>query len=235
MQNVKKIKIFGDSIMKGVLLDPTDFHYYTIANHGITWIEKEFNLEINNKAMFGCTVTKGMKLLERSKQKGFDCDIVLLEFGGNDCDFAWDKVAMSPEDEHFPNTPLDVFEDSYYKIISDLRQLKIHPLMMTIPPIDAERYLNWISQHGVDRERLLKWLGGDPQAIARYQELYSHTLSRIAANTHTQIVDIRSAFLSRRDFSSLLCLDGIHPNEKGHELITSVFADYAQKLLREVS
>ncbi len=162
---------------------------------------------------------------------GYDADVVLLEFGGNDCDFNWAEVSEHPEREHQPNTPLDVFEQSYIAMISDLRRQHIHPLMMTIPPIDATRYLDWICHYGPDKTRILQFLGGDVQAIARFQELYSLSLFNIAAQTHTQIVDIRSSFLMRKDFPSLLCKDGIHPTEKGHQLITSVFADFASRML----
>lgn len=236
MKNVKKITIFGDSIMKGVLLDDTEDRYYTIDNHGVAWMEKQYGLEIQNKAMFGCTVTKGNQLLQRVKQRGLEADIVVLEFGGNDCDFAWNEIAEQPEAEHFPKTSMEDFESTYKQMIAELRSRHISPLMMTIPPIDAQRYLDWICHMGgLDKTRILKWLGGDTQIIARYQELYSHALSRIASQTHTQIVDVRSCFLSRKDCASLMCRDGIHPNEKGHVLITSIFSQFASRVLMQVS
>jgi acyl-CoA thioesterase I len=236
MKNVRKITIFGDSIMKGVLLDDTQDRYYTIDNHGVAWMENQYGLEIQNKAMFGCTVTKGSQMLHRTTQRGLDADIVVLEFGGNDCDFAWNEVAEYPEKEHLPKTSMDDFESTYIQMITDLRSQHISPLMMTIPPIDAQRYLNWICHiGGLDKTRILQWLGGDVQIIARYQELYSHALSRIASQTHTQIVDVRSSFLSRKDCSSLICRDGIHPNEKGHVLITEIFSQFASRVLMQVS
>jgi len=236
MKNVKKITIFGDSIMKGVLLDDLEDRYYTIDNHGVAWMEKLYGLEIQNKAMFGCTVTKGNQLLQRTKKRGLDADIVVLEFGGNDCDFAWNEIAAHPEMDHYPKTSMEDFETTYKQMITDLRSKHISPLMMTIPPIDAQRYLDWICHMGgLDKARILQWLGGDTQIIARYQELYSHALSRIASQTHTQIVDVRSSFLSRKDCASLMCRDGIHPNEKGHALITGVFSQFASRVLMQVS
>ena len=38
-------------------------------------------------------------------------------------------------------------------------------------------------------------------------------------------VYIRTAFLQRRDYRDYLCIDGIHPNDKGHILIADILLD----------
>lgn len=45
----------------------------------------------------------------------------------------------------------------------------IQPVFMTLPPIDAERYLREISRRGADQTRVLQWLG-DTQRIYRGEE-----------------------------------------------------------------
>jgi len=227
MRLIRNIKIFGDSIMKGILLDPIEARYHTMDDDGFTRLKQLYSLDINNRSIFGCTVTKGKQLLQRSRERGMDCDMVLLEYGGNDCDFLWDQVAADPETEHLPNTPLPVFESTYREILTDLRSQQIIPLMMSLPPIDGGRYLSWICRNGLDKNRILRFLGGDAHTITRYQELYSSTLNRIAASTNTYFIDIRARFLARRDCADLICVDGIHPNEQGHAIINQAFEDFA--------
>ena len=69
----------------------------------------------------------------------------------------------------------------------------------------------------------------DEKAIERFQELYSLQIAKVALETQTRLIDIRSGFLKRKDCSSLLCKDGIHPNEQGHALILEIFEDYRKK------
>jgi hypothetical protein len=105
--------------------------------------------------------------------------------------------------------------------------------MMTIPPIHAERYLQWISHFGPDRNRILEFLKGDVENISSFQGLYSQTVSKIAQQTNTKLVDVRSRFLDTGNFASLMCKDGIHPNEEGHKIMTEAFADFASQYVRD--
>ncbi len=74
-------------------------------------------------------------------------------------------------------------------------------------------------------------LGGDVYRINRWHESYIMAVCCVASEQHAPLLDIRSAFLMRRDCFSLLCEDGIHPNEKGHALISSVLAERLPALL----
>ena len=51
--------------------------------------------------------------------------------------------------------------------------------MMTLPPIDGERYLDFLCRDNLRRDRILDWLG-EPQMIYRHQELYADTAAEIA-------------------------------------------------------
>ena len=112
-------------------------------------------------------------------------------------------------------------------MIEDLRARDVLPILITLPPIDAERYFAWFTEKGrLDRAPILSWLG-DIQMIYRYQELYSESVLKLSYQTHCPLVDIRSAFLDKRCYQQLLCQDGIHPNEKGYQLIYQSFAEFA--------
>jgi lysophospholipase L1-like esterase len=147
-----------------------------------------------------------------------------MDFGGNDCDFDWKAVSERPDEEHLPNTPLDVFKDTYYKIITLLKKHGIRPIMTTLPPLDAQKFFHWFCS-GLDKSNVLKWLG-DMYIIYRWQESYSRAAEKIAADTNTLIVDLRGAFLESRSLQRLLCEDGTHPNTEGHGVITQTFLEF---------
>jgi len=179
--------------------------------------------------MFGSTISKGIQLLQRSIDRGLSCEVALVEYGGNDCDYPWADIAENPSGEFSPNTPLEVFAKTMHEMLDTLQAKKIQPILMTLPPIDSMRYLNHICRNGLNKEAILNWLQGDVQFITRFQELYSLKINSIAKETGTVLIDVRSAFLKRRDYSSLICDDGIHPTREGHILIASSFAEYLEQ------
>lgn len=222
----KQIAVYGDSILKGVMLDNGSQKYYFskegVANKVSQWLP----VQIQNNSKFGCTIEKGYQQLKVALDKGLDCEIVLLEYGGNDCDFNWADVSANPEKIHLPNTPINKFEQIFRKIILELNEHNIKPMLMSLPPIDADKYINWITRSGLDKDNIVKWLG-DVQMIYRFQELYSNTVTRLAIETKSLFVDVRSRFLDKHNFKSLICDDGIHPNAEGHKLINEAFKEYA--------
>ena len=96
------------------------------------------------------------------------------------------------------------------------------PLLTTLPPIDPKRYLDWVCRNGLSRDRILLWLG-DLNAIYRWQELYATLVRALSESCRAPLVDLREAFLARRRMDGLLCADGIHPTDAGHEVILSAF------------
>ncbi|KNZ41628.1 hypothetical protein AKG39_11115 [Acetobacterium bakii] len=221
----KQIAVYGDSILKGVMLDKESQKYFFSKESVAKILEKLIPFQIHNHSKFGCTIEKGHKYLTNGLKKGLDCEIVLLEYGGNDCDYDWEAVSASPEENHLPHTPLDLFKRTFREIIAELNEHGIRPLLMSLPPIDAEKYLSWITRNGLSKENITKFLG-DVQMIYRFQELYSNTIALIAAETGSLFIDVRSRFLDKRNFKELICEDGIHPNAEGHKLISQTFMDF---------
>lgn len=221
---VKRLRIFGDSILKGVAYDESTDRYVPLGTDGAARYCSPYGVEVQNSAVFGCTVGKGMQLIDRAISKGLACDAALLEFGGNDCDFQWADVAADPDGEHESNTPLEVFKESLREMIRLLRAKRVSPVLMTLPPIDSKRYLAHICRNGLDPERILRWLGS-VHNISRRQELYSLQVVSVALDTDVPLIDVRSGFLARRDCEELLCADGIHPNGQGNNLIWSLLAE----------
>jgi len=224
----RQVEIFGDSLLRGVQLDPVSMRYHINNNIDVEKIKKTHLLDIRNFSKFGCTVTKGFELIEKRIKSGKAfCDAVVMDFGGNDCDFSWKEVAERPDENHLPNTPLEAFAETYHKIIDLLKANGIRPIMTTLPPLDAQKFFNWFCK-GLDKANVLKWLG-DVHAIYRWQENYSRTVERIAADTKTLIVDLRGAFLERRRLQPLLCDDGTHPNTEGQKVMTKTFLEFIDR------
>ena len=218
-----KIQIYGDSIMKAVLVDE-NYKYHQISSQLLDQLQQETGVTATNRAHFGYTAARGQSVLQRDLDKGLDCQIALLEFGGNDCDHNWLEVAQSPEEEHLPNTPLPKFIDTLKEMALSLRSHGIQPMLMTLPPLDAEKYLGFIGRRGADTKAVLSWLG-DVQMIYRWQEMYSGAVALLAARLDLPLLDVRSRFLSRRDYTSLIARDGIHLTQAGYELIYDSFRE----------
>jgi lysophospholipase L1-like esterase len=152
--------------------------------------------------------------------------VALLEFGGNDCNFDWPAVAADPGRDYEPATPVDVFRNVYGEVILSLRDQGYTPVLLTLPPLDAQRYFDWFTRDGLDRDAILFWLG-DVQFIYRWHEGYNDIVWEVAMNYDCPVIDIRANFLKQKHVSSLLCMDGIHPNRAGHKLIEKAILEHA--------
>lgn len=224
----RKVEVFGDSLLKGIQINPKSLRYHVNNTIDVERIEQTHLLDIRNFSRFGCTVTKGLALIEKrlAKQEPF-CDAIVMDFGGNDCDHNWQAVSERPDEEHLPCTPLDVFTETYHKIIALLKERGIRPILTTLPPLDAQRFFHWFCK-GMNQANVLKWMG-DVQIIYRWQEHYSRTVEKIAAETGTPLVDLRGAFLRHKRLDGLLCEDGTHPNTAGQKVITQAFLEFIER------
>ncbi|MDR1117159.1 MAG: SGNH/GDSL hydrolase family protein [Oscillospiraceae bacterium] len=232
MDRKPKINIYGDSIMKGTVIDE-EYNYHFLMDKIVSELEGTYSLEIKNRSHYGFTISKGERLLERDIQNGIGCDIALIEFGGNDCNFNWGDVSLSPDAEHKPRTDMDAFRRTYLQIIEKLKKVSVTPILMNLPPLDAEKYLGFLVKKGGDRNNILKWLG-DAHMIYRFHELYSNAVSQIAEQTKTLFIDVRGRFLDKHNFGGLIGLDGIHPDIAGYKLIIGTIKEYIENNLGSI-
>lgn len=232
MANVTNIGIWGDSILKGIILDENDGRYKQFKQCAVNVFKRIFNMvDVRNNSRFGCTAPKAQKNLDMTLRKGYQADVVLLEFGGNDCDFNWAEVSANPTGHHEPNTPPKQFVQSMRDMIETLLKYHITPILMNLPPIDSERYFQWISQmENVNANNVMKWLK-EKEVIYRQQESYSHKIEKLAREYDLHLIDVREPFLEVRDYKNYLCQDGIHLNKKGQKLLYKTFSDYAQHFI----
>lgn len=223
--NKIKVLISGDSISKGVILDEDKMKYSISKMNYVSLVQKKLNGIIDNTSKFGNTVIKGFTKLKNDivKEKP---DVVIIEYGGNDCDFRWNEIAEDPDKEYEPNTNIEVFEKTLTEGINMLNKKSIVPVLLTLPPLNADSYFKWVCKNDPNAEKnVLKWLGSKSK-IYYWQEKYNEAIIKIAKKTKTRYIDIRSAFLSQPDFRKFICADGIHPNQEGHKLIADKIVEF---------
>lgn len=222
-----KICTFGDSIMRGVVSSEKGADgkpIYRISDSGfVSRCERRLGIKILNFACFGSTTSQGMKYINRYEGEVKDTDIAVFEYGGNDCDFNWKAVAAAPLQPHEPKVTLRNFVKQYEALINKVRSMNVRPVIMSMPLIDPDRFFDFLSM-GLNRDNILKWLGGKTMRIYQWHEMYNVELFKMAHDLQVPIIDITTPFLETVDYSDYLCDDGIHPNEKGHALIADTVA-----------
>ena len=212
MKQILRAKIYGDSIMKGTILD-AGYRYHAIMNEYLIKLYDRFGIEAENRARFGITVQRGHSILLRDIDEGLDCELALVEFGG-----------------HLPLTSMADFKQNIAAMTEELRAQGVQPIMMTLPPIEPNRYLDFVSRNGNSRENILKWLGY-VEKIYETHKSYSDAVAEIAQERMVPLVDVRSAFPSGDALGEYMCIDGVHPDKKGYQLIADSFASFFEKAL----
>ena len=132
--------------MKGVVYENdryrvTDTPFYKTC-------EEVLGIVVENKAKFGSTIKRGEAVLDRYLEslKEVSGRYVILEFGGNDCDFNWKEVSEDPEADHLPMSTVQDFNSMYSYMIEKIKELGKIPALLSLPPIDSERYFRHISR-----------------------------------------------------------------------------------------
>lgn len=222
---MKKIKIYGDSILKGVMYNE-ELKRYKLFGYRFDEL-KENGIEVENNCKMGATVDEGFEIMKSTLD---DCDkdtIVILEYGGNDCNYNWSEVSDNPAGEFLPNTPADEFTETYLKLVEYARSKGAEVAICTLVPIDSERFMNWVTR-GLNYDNVLRWMG-DINRISRWQEYYSRLSEKVAQIANCRILDLRSIF--KGSMGNLLGVDGMHPSAEGHTMIREAFQ---QKILATV-
>lgn len=229
--DITAVELLGDSILKGVQVDPDTGNYCTKNDMDLEGLARRHGLSIRNDSHFGATSARGARLLERLLGRNQTWDAVVMDFGGNDCDMDWAAIAADPSGAHQPNLPLELFLEQYRAMVKALKSRGILPVLATLPPLEPQRFFDWWCR-GLDKAAVLTWLGGSVKRIYTHQEQYSQTVEQLARDENVPLVDLRSAFLHHGDVGSLLCSDGTHPNSAGQALISGVFDVFAEEILR---
>lgn len=220
------VGVFGDSILKGVQPDPVRRRYFVNDNLGLGAIAGRYGLSVQNFSKLGCTIGKAWLYVQKMFTR-IDADMVLMNFGGNDCDFNWAQIAESPLNVHRPNTELEDFSRTYGRIVDHVKAQRRLPVLSTLVPVQKDKYIDYICRRdNLDRDNVKLWMENNAIELDSLQDSYSDAVRSVALSREIPVVDVRSAFLSQRDFDSLMCDDGIHPNARGQKLIHDCFENF---------
>ncbi len=227
---LEKICSLGDSVMRGIVVKdktvaPVKYNYM-ISDYGFVNIcQHDLGVAIQNYACFGSTVAHGMKSIMKHEEEIRQSNYVVFEYGGNDCDFDWKAVSENPDIHHLCKTPIDVFHDKYVELLKKVKELGAKPVVLSLPVIDSDRFFDTVSQ-GLNRDNILRFLGGKTVYIEHWHEIYNLEVFKLAKSLDVPMIDITTPFLERPDYLNYLCDDGMHPNQHGHKLIADTIYSY---------
>ncbi len=217
---MKNVYLFGDSIIKGVTYNEEAGRHKLLPDR-FAALEK-IGYTVKNCSLMGATVEEGITMLRRKLTEAGEDTMVLLEYGGNDCDYRWADISADPAGDHMPKTPLDSFTRRYGELVSYAREKGARVYICNLVPLDAEKYMRWIAR-GLNYDSILGWLG-DPSMLYRWHEYYSRTTEKLAEKLSCPLIDLRMPFLLSHSYRELLSADGIHPTKAGHDLIEKTVA-----------
>jgi len=221
----ERVFVWGDSLAKGVFWNESRKRHAYCKTTAVDIAANRLGIEIINRSKFGCTAPQGMEMMERDVTEGIVCDTAVIEFGGNDCNFDWAAVSEHPEAQHLPVTSPEAYLESMRAMVRRLLAIGVRPVLMTLPPIDAERYFRFLVGDRLNPKHIMKWLG-DVQQIYRYQEMYSLLVEKVAREFSIRLIDLRQKCLENRGFvKEMICEDGLHLTEAGQLFIGDAIAD----------
>ncbi len=219
-----EIQVWGDSIAVGITYDEQRQRYVISKERCPKRIAEGINCKVVNNSKMGATVLDGLERFEASRPvEGALC---VLEYGGNDCNMDWAKVAENPDEQPVPKVELSVFEDKLEEFIQKIESEGMKPMLITPLPLHAEKFFHWVSQ-GLNGEAILQAIG-EVQNIYGWQERYANAVRKVAAKMKTPLLDLRDAMLANKEYPSLICRDGMHLMDEGYRYL----GDYLLRRIR---
>ena len=130
------ISVFGDSVLKGVIYENNA--YKVSKNRFSNICEDILGISIENKAKFGSTINIGKNIIAKNIDliKETNSKYVVMEFGGNDCDYNWVEISKNPDKKHFPKSTITEFIEIYSNLIKELKKLGKQPVLFSDYSLD---------------------------------------------------------------------------------------------------
>lgn len=213
--------LFGDSIAKGITYQNQTL---TLTSKPIVnTLENMFGNRITNYSVYGQTlkrlhekniITSNIEKLDLTERH-----YCVIAVGGNDADYDWKKVAEAPYLNHEPKTPLALFEKLLTDYVMYLHSKGLLVILFTTVPLLSKRYFDEIVKKVGHPENIMKFFNQDVEMISRHHEAYSHIIAKVAYKHDCILVDIRTELLHQENYNDYISPDGVHPNQKGYDLI----------------
>lgn len=162
-----------------------------------------YNLGIPGETTDGLVKRFMSEFEQRERKAKAEENIFIFAYGAND-------ACLVPSKNEFL-VPTSRFFLNLETVIIEAKRHSSKILLLNITPVIDKLT---VSPEGKDKSRL-----------NQYITPYNEDIRRLAENYHLETLDINDAFM-KIGHEGLFCSDGLHPNEKGHELIFNMVKRY---------
>ncbi len=230
-----KMIFYGDSVIRGKTWLQGSLTPFDTENNFVKYCRSyldSLGMEIINKGKNGLTSDIACKELDNEVLK-LKPNYLVLEIGGNDCNFNWKEVSKNPYLDHPPALSTNDLATNLNNIIDRLIENSITVILLTPPPLDENKYLQLLNHYfGNNIDLFIKTKGG----IALWHKKYVETIRAVAVERKTFFIDIYAEFEKTNLQEHLVALDGLHPTEKGYQLMAQKFVESLGKFfLKQVA
>jgi lysophospholipase L1-like esterase len=171
-------------------------------------------VQVINAGVRGNTTADASKRFEHDVLAAHP-DLVVIQFGINDATIdVWKKPPATE-----PRVVLGDYLSNLRKFISAVWAQGGKVVLMTPNPLSWTPQLVGMYGHP-------PYDASDPDGLNINLSRYAATLRELAAETGVPLVDIRQAHQASQGGAAVpLVEDGMHPNQRGHDLVASMLAD----------
>lgn len=201
-----QILAFGDSITygcwdeKGGWVERVKMELNKKALH-----EKDFWGVIYNLGICGGRTDHLVKRFKSETEQRLDSEEALyfiIAFGAND-------AAHIQSENRFRISP-QYFKDNLAQVINEAKAFSGKVILLTITPVNESQ------ANGIEGDKIRK---------NEFVEQYNKKIRELGEEENVETIDIYNEYM-KQDYSLLLCSDGLHPNSKGHEVISQQVKEY---------
>jgi sialidase-1 len=183
------------------------------------------SLLVHNAGIGGNTTRDALKRFEKDVLR-YTPKVIVMQFGINDA--AVDVWKKPPVTE--PRVSLSDYIDNLRVMIAGARQANAKVILMTTNPIRWNRQMKDL--YGKPPYNPNAEDGFDSLHLAAYND----ALRKLASELDVPLVDVRAEYpafaKSHRTTIDGLLLDGVHPNDLGHQLVADLLVPALKKALQ---
>ncbi len=198
---MKGIICFGDSILSGTGASSRE-------KGCAKRLKDVLNIPVSLRSCNRDTSREGLSRVERDVIENDPYSHVLILFGNNDC---WIR------DNNQPEVSFEEFRGNMETMVGRIRQSGRVTILLNLQPLDNVKFLNSFPEYKEKQKTLfispLEW-----------QKKYSDGVEQIASKLGVDLIDIRSPLQVK--LTDAIGMDGLHPNDFGHELIANTILAY---------
>jgi lysophospholipase L1-like esterase len=167
------------------------------------------DVDVTNAGVNGNTTRMALRRLQKDVLEKRP-DVVVIFFGTNDCRLAEPKV----------HVPLDEYRANLQRMIDQVTGKGARVVLCTPPPIDATAYFTRHARAPFDAA------GGLEKVLAGYRQV----VLEVGEKNKVPVVDLNQTLAKDLSWRSA---DGVHPTEKGNDVIAEQVERAVRPLLGE--